>query len=310
VDVKAAYVAASGKRIAALPLFDGSFTDADGISGRLGTDPLASEILLTGVNAAGISSEGRVLEPLRTSGPQRALIVITRGGYPGLIPMNAAVFTRPVGIPTLQVGSDDGPRLEQQAATGASVQVVANVARTATTAANIVARAEGANESLAPVIVITPRSGWWNCASERGGGIACWLEAMRAVTGRKPARTVIFLASSGHELGHLGLDAFIDRQPDLVKRAQAWIHLGANIGASGGSARMQAADDEIAKQMDDALNRAGATVATRVPRGTVPAGEARDIHVGGGRYVSLLGSGPRFADAIRSVVLELAAGKG
>jgi hypothetical protein len=31
-----------------------------------------------------------------------------------------------------------------------------------------------------------------------------------------------------------------------------------------------------------------------VPRGTVPSGEARNIHVGGGRYVSLLGSGPWF----------------
>jgi hypothetical protein len=31
-----------------------------------------------------------------------------------------------------------------------------------------------------------------------------------------------------------------------------------------------------------------------VPRGTIPAGEARNIHVGGGRYVSVLGSGAYF----------------
>jgi len=42
------------------------------------------------------------------------------------------------------------------------------------------------------------------------------------------------------------------------------------------------------------LARAGTSIAERVPRGTVPAGEARNIHVGGGRYVSLLGSGPYF----------------
>jgi hypothetical protein len=35
-------------------------------------------------------------------------------------------------------------------------------------------------------------------------------------------------------------------------------------------------------------------VRQRVPRGTRPGGEARNIHDGGGRYVSLLGSGPYF----------------
>ena len=43
-----------------------------------------------------------------------------------------------------------------------------------------------------------------------------------------------------------------------------------------------------------ALTRANAAVKQRVPRGTVPDGEARNIHVGGGRYVSLLGSSPFF----------------
>jgi hypothetical protein len=104
----------------------------------------------------------------------------------------------------------------------------------------------------------------------------------------------LFIASSGHELGHLGLDSFIERQPDLVKRATAWIHLGANIGAAGGRMRLQTSDDAIENAANEALERVGAEVAQRVPRGTVPAGEARNIHIGGGRYVSLLGTSPRF----------------
>src|SRR5262249_55595717 len=145
-----------------------------------------------------------------------------------------------------------------------------------------------------PLVVMTPRSGWWQCASERGGGLACWMESIRAVGAAKPLRPVIFVASSGHELGHYGLDAFLKARPRLIKNATAWIHLGANTAAAGGQMRLQASDDEIEEKMLKALGDATATVRQRAPRGSVPAGEARNIHVGGGRYVSLLGSGKFF----------------
>jgi hypothetical protein len=58
--------------------------------------------------------------------------------------------------------------------------------------------------------------------------------------------------------------------------------------------RLQASDDEMEGRLVRALGEANAIVRQRVPRGTVPAGEARNIHVGGGRYVSLLGSGKFF----------------
>jgi hypothetical protein len=153
---------------------------------------------------------------------------------------------------------------------------------------------------LDPVVVITPRSGWWRCAAERGGGLVCWLETIRAMAEARPARRVLFLASSGHELGHLGLDEFLRANTRLVGSAHAWVHLGANIGAgtsgaAGSGVRIQASDDEIDGWMTAALAGAGALVADHLPRGREPAGEARNLHVGGGRYVSLLGqSGPWF----------------
>jgi hypothetical protein len=58
--------------------------------------------------------------------------------------------------------------------------------------------------------------------------------------------------------------------------------------------RLQSSDDDIESSALHALEEAAASVETRAPRGTVPSGEARNIHVGGGRYVSLLGSGPAF----------------
>ena len=43
-----------------------------------------------------------------------------------------------------------------------------------------------------------------------------------------------------------------------------------------------------------ALASAGLTVGRRVPRGTVPGGEAENVHRGGGRYVSVIGSNGLF----------------
>jgi hypothetical protein len=292
VDVRTCSVTIASKSIDGLPLFDGGVTDGKGVTGRLGTDANA-EIRLVEFDGPAISSEGRSIAEMRRATSHRAIVGITNGSRPGLTPMNAYRFSEPYGVPVVQVGSTAAAWLRDAAAAGASATVMAHALRTEDTAANVVATV-GSGSALPPVVVITPRSGWWNCASERGGGLACWLEAVRAAARARPARTVQFVASSGHELGHIGLDAFIDRHADLVKRAHAWLHLGANIGAAGGRMRLQSSDDDIERRAAAALSGAGATIVDRVARGTVPAGEARNIHVGGGRYASILGSGPYF----------------
>ena len=293
VDVRACSVTVAGKSLDGLPLFDGGFTAAAGVSGRLGTGA-AAEIALVNLDGPAISSEGRSIEQLRRAAAHRAIVGVTRGASPGLVPMNAYRFVEPYGVPVVQVASTEGAWLHEAAKRDETATVVAHAVRTDDTAVNVVSTVGGSRADLTPVVVITPRSGWWNCASERGGGLACWLEAMRAAARARAPRTIQFVASSGHELGHIGLDAFIARRDDFVKSAHAWIHLGANIGAAGGRMRLQASDDQMEASAAVALGRAAATVADRVPRGTVPAGEARNIHVGGGRYASLLGSGLYF----------------
>ena len=98
---------------------------------------------------------------------------------------------------------------------GAEALLTAHVERTPVKAFNVVTVVPGTDKGAPPLVVMTPRSGWWGCASERGGGLACWLEIMRAMCAARPVRDTLFLASSGHELGHLGLDAFIQRRPRL-----------------------------------------------------------------------------------------------
>src|SRR6202035_3689413 len=90
------------------------------------------------------------------------------------------------------------------AARGDRARVVANYRRTRASARNVVIAIPGRDATRRPLVVMTPRSSWWQSTSERGGGLVCWLEVLRALIAAPPACNVIFTASSGHELGHLG----------------------------------------------------------------------------------------------------------
>ena len=113
---------------------------------------------------------------------------------------------------------------------------------------------------------------------------------MRAVAASRPARAVVFIASSGHELGHLGLHHFLVKNQSLIKQARVWIHLGANIGAAIESGhRLQTSSDEFEKLALDALAAARTKVDEIAPRTNEIFGEAGNIYRGGGQYLSLLG---------------------
>jgi hypothetical protein len=313
VDVVAASLAVEGRTIEGLPLFDGGFTGAAGIAGTLGHLDHAAPIGLT--ETAPNAQEAGALGDARRHGTRQAIVAITRGACPGFCPSNADSFLRPFGPPVLQVASEAASFLHDCARRGAQVRLTAHVERRPAQAFNVVATAPGADKSRAPLVVMTPRSGWWGCASERGGGLVCWLEIMRAVHAARPAREVLFVASSGHELGHLGLDAFMARRPGLVPAAKAWIHLGANIGAAQGPGNhLQASDDDMAAMLADAMTQAGLCIDRRHPIGTMPRGEAANVH-DGGRYISIIGSNDLFhnmsdrgPDAVDLAVIERFAG--
>ena len=287
-----------------------AFTGAAGIAGPLGS--LDSDAAIGLAEIPPNAAEAGALGDARRQNRHQAIVVITRGARPGFCPSNADSFLRPFGPPVLQVASEEAPFLADCARQGAKALLTAHVERTQAQAFNVVAVVSGTDKSAAPLVVMTPRSGWWWCASERGGGLACWLEIMRATRAAKPARDVLFVASSGHELGHLGLDAFIERRPGLVPAAKAWIHLGANIGAAQGPGNnLQASDDEMESMMAEAMTKAGLRIDRRHPRGAVPRGEAENVHRGGGRYISIIGNNDLFhnpsdrgADAVDLKVIE------
>jgi hypothetical protein len=172
--------------------------------------------------------------------------------------------------------------------------LVSHAVRKDVQAYNTIATVTGRDRSLPPVGVMTPRSGWWKCASERGGGIAVWVEILAAVAAAKPARTVNFVASTGHELGHYGLDRYLESRRELIAGTRAWIHLGANFTTSIlPQVRMQFSDAELRTLALEALARHGLAPDVETPMGQEPIGEARNVSQGG-RYISITGFNGRF----------------
>src|SRR5262245_20302302 len=230
VDLVTNVLIADDRRIEGVPLFDGGFTDSRGIRGRLGALQSDAEIGLTETapNAAAAGPLGEA----RRANRHKGIVCVTRGQRPGLCPSNADSFLRPFGPPVRQVSSEQASWLSDQAQRGAEVELIAQITRTPARAVNVTATIKGTDLAAAPLVISTPRSGWYSCASERGGGIACWLETMRALRPSRPGRTITFVAFSGHELSYLGADAFIDWRPAIVSLAAGWIHFGANIGAA------------------------------------------------------------------------------
>jgi hypothetical protein len=163
-----------------------------------------------------------------------------------------------------------------------------SVQKSAAQAFNVTTEVAGSDPALAPLVVTTPRSGWWQCASERGGGLACWLETIRVLAAAEPARDCLFAAFSGHEIGFLGIDAYLMPRSDLVKRARAWIHLGANIGAPRQPNLVQASDASMERLIAAALEKKGLAVDHEAEAGLVPRGEAATLHRGGARYAALV----------------------
>ena len=292
VDPRACYVSTKNRRVDGVPLFDARFTDEAGISGRLGSLGSDAEIGLTESEPSRLTDPGSesrraVLTEVKHS-RHKAVVLITRGSRPGLFLLNAPAFTKPFGPPTLQVSSAEASWLHEQAQALAQVTFVAKAERTAAQASNVTANIAGTDPSLAPIVVSTPRSGWWRCAGERGGGLACWLEVARALAHLKPKRDCLFASFSGHEISWLGMQDYLRRRPDLVKRTHLWLHFGANIGAPRQPNMINASDDTLEQWAAVAMEKAGLSVNRRAKRGSTPFGEAAFVHRGGGRYVALV----------------------
>lgn len=79
--------------------------------------------------------------------------------------------------------------------------------------------------------VSTPRSGWFTCAAERGGGVAVWLDLARWAITALPDHDLAFVCNTGHEYEYLGAAEALKVIAPPVGQTALWLHLGANLAA-------------------------------------------------------------------------------
>lgn len=290
IEPQSCYLRIGGRRIDGVPLFDAGFTSPAGVQGRLAPIGSDGEIGLAettpfSLEQPGREQRGQIAEARQSR--HAAVILLTRGTRPGLFLLNASAFSNPLGPPMLQVSSLESDWLREQAQRRAQMTVVVHVRRTVARAFNVTGRIPGSNPKLAPIVLMAPRSGWWQCASEQGSRLACWLEAIRVVAAGKPARDCLFVALSGHELGFLGMNAYLNNRRGLITRAHAWLFLGSSIGEPHQVNRIHASDDALEQWIVAALAKEGVTVDGKAPRESMARGEAGVVQQGRGRFVTL-----------------------
>jgi hypothetical protein len=278
-----------GAAVPGVPLYDSPLPPSEGLQGRLGLPGSGADI--TVVESTPGPSLDDPLEQVRREPVGRAVVAIMHGATPGLALRNAHSLDT-FGPPVLQVASTCREALLQAASHREHATLVVEARRAPATASNVVATVRGSSEGGGEVVVLTPRSGWWHCAAERGGGIACWLQALKLLAARPERRGVRFVATSGHELGYAGLQAYL-AETTLDPRA-TWIHLGANIGAADGRLGVVASDEELSRQAFTLLEGPGGCSPFELRTLPGAVGEASQLEGAGLPFVSFVGSSSRF----------------
>jgi hypothetical protein len=263
-----------------VPLFDALPTAPEGISGRLDLAGGDGEIGVVRL-APGAGGTG-AFQAMRRGTEHHALVFVCDGDEPGLALLNAAQFRAPFGPPAIHVGREVRDRVLAAAARGAPARLVADSHRISAKASNVVVTFTGRDRTRPPMVVMTPRSSWWQSTAERGGGVVCWLESLRALLAAPAPGDVIFTANSGHELNHLGLEDFLARRPGWDRPAgdggAAWVHYGANLGAMGGVLSLVSNTDSLRRLGLGELTAAGQPPTTsRPPIGSRSARPATSI---------------------------------
>ncbi|MBI3209206.1 MAG: amidohydrolase family protein [Candidatus Solibacter usitatus] len=195
-----ASVVVEGKTIRAFPLW---LPKAGVVSGTLAIEPEKGKLAVGSV----------------------ATIQATTGESGEIAAINAAPITQDRS--KVLVGPADMKWLEQAAARDAKATVSIQGRFDANTKSHNVIATAGSSGKW--IIVSTPSSGWFQCAGERGTGIAIWLALAQRAVSRNSGFRYMFVANSGHELDFLGarklLESGIVPQPQEVA---AWFHFGAN----------------------------------------------------------------------------------
>tara|TARA_R110000824_G_scaffold163733_7_gene339529 strand:+ start:13441 stop:14724 length:1284 start_codon:yes stop_codon:yes gene_type:complete len=159
----------------------------------------------------------------------KAVVVITNGPTDKIIALNtdgrSSMFAGPVGL----LAPEDAAAFLEAAIKQTTATVTLTGKGGRRPAFNIIGRMDRGKGRW--LVVSTPRSGWFGCAGERGGGIAAWLDLARRAPLMLPDHNLAFLCNSGHEYEYLGAEEALKAVAPKPADTHFWLHLGANLAA-------------------------------------------------------------------------------
>jgi hypothetical protein len=79
------------------------------------------------------------------------------------------------------------------------------------------------------LVISTPVTSWFTSTCERGPGIAGFLAMARLAKQRFTQHDLLFVATSGHEIGHGGMEVFMKDGAPPTKATAAWAHFGSSL---------------------------------------------------------------------------------
>jgi hypothetical protein len=140
--------------------------------------------------------------------------------------------TAPWPVPVILVAPKDRSLLEAAQQSGRPVSLsVQGAWRRDVPGRNVVGRLDrGKGRWLA---ISTPVTSWFTSSCERGPGIAGFLAMARLAATRWPDVDLAFVATSGHEVGHGGMEHFLHDGAPKPDATLAWAHFGASLACFG-----------------------------------------------------------------------------
>lgn len=157
------------------------------------------------------------------------------------------------------------------------------------------------------IVVSTPVTSWFTSTGERAPGIACFLALARQTMARWPRHDFVFVATSGHEIGHGGMEQFLAREAPPPDVTTLWLHLGASLAChacewtgdawraspgSGALPRVALASDVMTGLVTRHLGPGAGSVRAG-PAAAI--GELREVdHAGYPRFAGMIGQNPLF----------------
>jgi len=156
-----------------------------------------------------------------------AVVAVTEGSTREIIALNTQVGAEPWPIPVALVSPRDDRALMSAARSSSKISLLIDGQDDHdATARNVIAKLDRGKDLI---VISTPQSGWFRCAGERGPGIALFLALARWASRRPTGASFLFVSTSGHELGGLGMRAFLKDLAPSPDRVLCWLHLGAGI---------------------------------------------------------------------------------